>query len=156
MGYCITEYNFLNGKTPGGLQLFLDPLDVVEIKIKKSYQVTINDWGYSDDVYLYVNGKNSKNQKLNYGPFDKNSGLSKIFFENSNYLVQLMNDGPNQAYISFGFSSIDPDEMDENSPLAYDNDKKTFIFIIIVMSVILTFFALLPMFCGCKEIRLNF
>lgn len=149
--YCKTEYNFLEGELPSGLQLFLDPLDIVEIKMRSRSGVLISDWGSSENVYLYVDGKNRKKQKLKYGPFDKNSGLSKICFSNYNFLIRVMNDGPDLANITFRFNSFFSDDMNINSPLEFNNDTKTFIVILIVMPILLTVLALFPLFCGCKD-----
>lgn len=85
--------DLIEGGLPKRLLIYLIPEDDIEIKIPKKYGSYIKNWDNEPNVQLYVHAKNANSQLVSYGPFDYESGLAGIYYENKDYTIQLYNDG---------------------------------------------------------------
>lgn len=155
--YGSTVYDFQNSTKSNVMTLFLNPLDIVEIKLEGNTGTFVGYWKNSDDLYLFVDAD------ATYGPFDGDSGLAGIVFRSMNYAIRLVNDGIKEAQFSLAFSSShyypnihdihdfpifeivqNGDPIEElSSPFIYYMDKKGYKYIIIIMGIILGLLSLL-------------
>lgn len=163
----ITFYDF-SRTIPYSMTFFLNPLDVIEIKVRRGYGTFLSYWKEADDLFLYVDAINVKNNEVSYGPFVGNSGLAGIYFKKNEYIVRLVNDGPSDIEFSMIFSYNYPyapykeypisdvifpsgQEIGQlSSPFIYYIDHSGSKISLIIMGVIVCILAFVPLFTGCK------
>ena len=150
-------YNFADfNPTRYPASIFLRPLDVAEIRVPHGYGTFFDVW-YGVDLFLFVETDSI------YGPFDSNSGLAAVFFKTLDYDLRFVNEGPDVINVSFLFLPFVPERERGKLPIhavmepgqEIDNLKSPFIYyidhsgskiVMIIMSVILVIFCVLPFF----------
>lgn len=100
--FCKQVYDFKGRSTP--FVLFLEPLDVIEIKQERNDFVYLN-WEQYPDLYLEVDGISSNEDIKTFGPFKNNDNLAAIQFQTKNFTLRFINEGLNQCKIGISYLS---------------------------------------------------
>ena len=117
--FCHQVYDFTSGSYPGVLTIYFEPLDTVEVRIRRYLGVFFSTRFDSNELILDIEAGNQGDQIQKYGPFGPESGLAGVYFKTKNYSLKFNNKGPEQAKIALLF---DNEKIPESYPYSSNYD----------------------------------
>lgn len=85
--------------------LYLDPFDYIEINLKKGTSSIFSEFKKENNLLLDIETFDEKGNSKEFGPYDKNSHLYAVFFDNKNYTLKFTNEGDEEAEFAIIFSN---------------------------------------------------
>lgn len=117
-----TSENMGTGKF---FKFFIEPFDVVEVKLNSTFWTLFSSWEYAEKLYLTVTTEKSNQTLMEFGPYKSNLKITAIHFREYNYTVKLTSDSADEQTISL---LIVPRVVDElSSQIFPSNDDFPFI-----------------------------
>lgn len=104
--FCLKKqvFDFITRQYPSSIHLYVNPMEMVELKIKKGVGSFFAEMYSNNYISIEVESKNADGSIRTRGPYDSNSLLVGLVFKTSNYKIVLYNDGPyvEHIFIIFG------------------------------------------------------
>lgn len=118
LSICHQVYDFTTNY-PDILTLYFNPLETVEIIVRKRLGVFLSTWNDYGELHLEVEAGDKGGTIDKYGPFGSESGLAGVYFKTKNFTLKFKNEGADRARIGLMF---DYDRFPSRVPSNYRYD----------------------------------